>query len=42
MEKRKEIKKARGRRNKNKGHAMREKKETRNNSYQWVQIRARF
>ena len=31
-----------GERNKNKGHAMREKKETRNNSYQWAQIRARF
>jgi hypothetical protein len=31
-----------GERNKNKGHAMREKKETRNNSYQWAQIWARF
>jgi hypothetical protein len=42
MGKIKEIKKAKGERNKNKGHAMKEKKETRNSSYQWAQILARL
>jgi hypothetical protein len=41
-EKGRRIRMQEGERNKNKEHSMREKKETRNSSYQWAQIRARF
>jgi len=41
-EKERRLRRQGGERNKNKGHEMREKKETRNSSYQGAQIMARF